>query len=406
MTSTIWYISKYVTPPSVAKVGGRGFMLAREFVRFGHKVLLITSDSNHLAKPPVTNKPRTKETIDGVDIYWLRTLKYSGARSFRRILSWLDFEWQLLKMFKTDLPTPDIIIVSSLSLLTIFNGIFLRWRYRCKLVFEVRDIWPLVLTTAGGFSVHNPVVKFLGWVERLGYRSADLIVGTMPNLGEHVFEVSGSTKPVVCVPQGVSDEMLAPPAPLPEDFVETYIPHGCFNVCHAGSIGADNALETFFSCAKMLVNRRDINFIVVGDGYLKEMYRQNYQALDNVIFAPSVPKAAVQSLLENVDLVYFAVHKSPLMRFGQSLNKLIDYMLSGKPVLASFSGFESMVNEANCGRYVPAEDAAALCREIERYADMSPEQRSLLGENGRKWLLTNRKYDKLAHDYLKYLGVE
>ena len=65
--ATIWYISKYVTPPGVAKVGARGFLLLREFVQMGHRALLITSDSNHLANVPKLTSPRKEEAIDGVD---------------------------------------------------------------------------------------------------------------------------------------------------------------------------------------------------------------------------------------------------------------------------------------------------------------------------------------------------
>jgi glycosyltransferase involved in cell wall biosynthesis len=402
--AAIWYISKYVTPPGTAKVGARGFLILREFIRAGHKAVLITSDSNHLATPPKLHTPRLHETVDGVEVHWLRTRKYSGPRSLGRILSWFDFEFQVWRLPLKTLPKPDVVIVSSLSPLTIFNGLRLRHRYGCKLVFEIRDIWPLVLTTVGGMSPRHPAVKFLAWVERLGYRRADLIVGTMPNLREHVVEVSGSNKPVACIPQGLGNELLEQPAPLPKGYLEAHIPQDKFIVCHAGTIGADNALETLLSCARAMKDQNHIHFLIVGEGYLKERFRTEVADLDNISFAPGVPKAAVQSVLQNVDLVYFAVHKSPMMRFGQSLNKVIDYMLSGKPVLASFTGYPSMVNEAECGSYVPAEDVDALHAEIERYAAMPAVDRERLGARGRDWLLNNRKYETLAQDYLHLLG--
>ncbi|NVK39762.1 MAG: glycosyltransferase family 4 protein [Oceanospirillaceae bacterium] len=403
--ATIWYISKYVTPPAAAKVGARGFLILREFVRAGHKALLITSDSNHLATPPKLCTARLNETVDSVDVHWLRTRKYSGARSLARVLSWFDFEWQVLRMPKQDLPMPDVVIVSSLSLLTIFNGLLLRHRYGCKLVLEIRDIWPLILTTAGRMSPRHPAVKFLAWVERLAYRRADLMVGTMPNLREHVTEVSGSDKPVGFIPQGLDTALLAPPEPLPNGYLDAHIPRNKFIVCHAGSIGADNALETLLACARVMTDRQDIHFLLVGEGYLKNRFVAEVADLDNVSFAPGVPKDAVQSVLQHVDLVYFAVHKSPMMRFGQSLNKVIDYMLSGKPVLASFTGYPSMINEAECGSYVPAEDVEALREEIERYVAMPVEKREWLGARGRDWLLKNRKFEKLSQDYLHLLGL-
>lgn len=405
MAKTVWYLSKYVVPPAAAKVGTRGFSLLREFARLGLRTVLVTSDSNHLAHPPVLDGPRLVEKVDGVDVVWLRTVKYSGARSIGRILSWFDFEWRLWRMPEKDLPKPDVVIVSSLSLLTILNGLRLRRCYGCKLAFEIRDIWPLTLVEVANVSPRHPLVLFLGWIERLGYRKADLIVGTVPNLREHVVEVSQSQKPVVCVPQGIEPALLLPPDPLDDEYARTNFPDGKFIVCYAGTIGAANALDTLIACATEMADRPDIHFVIAGDGALKESIQKQTAALANITIADSVPKSAVQSVLQRADILYFAFHKAGRLRFGQSLNKMIDYMLSGKPVIASYSGFPSMINEAECGSFVPAEDVDALRDEIERYAVMSQDDRDAMGERGRAWVLANRGFDTLAMDYLRFLDI-
>lgn len=378
----------------------RGFCLLREFSLLGHKTVLITSDSNHLAKAPKFNGKVKHYVEDGVDVYWIKTKKYQNARSFSRILSWLDFELRLWLMPKDELPKPDVIIVSSLSLLTILNGLWLRWRYACKLVFEVRDIWPMVLVASGNVSRFNPLVIFLGWLERLGYRKADVIVGTMPNLAEHVREVLGFSRPVACIPQGLDLSYLHGSEPLSKEYIKSYIPENKFIVCHAGSIGTDNALETLMTCARSMQDREDIHFLIVGEGYLKSQFQKQTKDLTNITFAPRVEKSAVQSLLDMTDVVYFSVNSSSLWRFGQSLNKVIDYMLSGKPIIASYTGYPSMINEAQCGSYVPAEDVPALRAEIERFEAMSAEERTVVGRRGHDWLLRNRQFSTLARDYL------
>ncbi len=402
--ATIWYISKYAITPKMGRVGARGFLLLREFARLGHKGHVITSNSNHLANPLELDCAIKVENVDHVDIHWLRTKTYINPRSLARILSWFDFEWQLFRMPKSNLARPDVVIISSLSLLTILNGLLLRRKYGCKLVFEVRDIWPMVLIVAGGYSWKHPAVIFLGFIERLGYRRADLIVGTMPNLKEHVIEVSRSKKPVICVPQGIDQALLEQPLALPDGYKGSFIPTDKFIVCHAGSIGLDNALDTFFECASRMRDQYHIHFLLIGDGPLKTAYANKYGNLQNVTFAPGLNKLAVQSALVNVDLLYFAVHNSPMMRFGQSLNKVIDYMLSGKPIVASFTGHMSMINEAKCGSIVPAEDVDALDVEIKRYAAMSKNERALIGARGRDWLLENRSFEKLARDFMGHLN--
>jgi glycosyltransferase involved in cell wall biosynthesis len=403
MSACIWYVSKYVALPAKGSAGSRGFMLMREFVTAGYESVIITSNSNQLAEVPELNAPYEFQNLDGVKIYWVRTLKYEIAKSMSRILSWLHFEWRLLLMPKTDLPIPEVVVISSLSLLTILNGLRWRHRYKCRLVFEIRDIWPLTLTEEGGFSKNNIFVMGLEWIEKLGYRHSDAIVGTMPNLLEHVTKQVGPGKHVHCIPMGIDLASLSDNLPLPVEYENSYIPKNKFIVAHVGSIGITNALDTFLNCAETMRENENVHFLLVGDGDLRSTYVERYGYLSNVTFAPKVPKQMVQSVLQLSDLVYFAVHDSEVWRYGQSLNKVIDYMLSGKPVLASYTGFPSMINESGCGTFVPCGDVYDLSREILRYAAMPISEREAIGSTGRRWLLNNRSYSILAKHYLRIL---
>jgi len=399
MSLCIWYVSKYVALPGRG-VGGRGFMLMSEFAKSGHKSIIIASDSNQLAEVPTLHFAYGKQEISGVQIYWVRTLKYKVAKSFLRILSWLDFELRLLLMPKRSIPRPDILVVSSLSLLTIVNGLCLRRRYRCKLVFEIRDIWPLTLTAEGGYGKANPFVIFFGWIEKLGYKYSDIIVGTMPNLAEHVANVVGPGRPVFCVPMGFDPVELSNLEALPAGYERDYIPSGKFVVAHVGSIGIANSLDTLFQCAKSMENESHIHFLVVGDGDLKPFYICKYDYLSNVTFAPKVSKKMVQSVLGRCDLLYFSVHNSEVWRYGQSLNKVLDYMLSGRPIVASYAGFPSMINDAACGTFVPSGDVEALRSAVLRYASMDETRLSEIGARGKDWIFRYRKYSDLAKEYL------
>ncbi|MEM7728638.1 MAG: glycosyltransferase family 4 protein [Pseudomonadota bacterium] len=403
MTRTIWLIAKYVVPPRIANVGSRGFRLLEQFARMGHTSVLITSDSNHLAEiDPVPGAIR--ETVEeGVRVYWLRTLKYRLANSKRRMASWLDFERRVMTLPIRRMPKPDIVIASSLSLLSVIGGAWIKRCTGAKLVVEIRDIWPLLLVEEGGWSPRNPLIRGLARVERFGYRQADIIVGTMPNLGAHVAKVLGEAKPTYCVPMGVEPSILEDPAPLPDGYADTYLPDGVFKVVYAGTVGVSNAMETFFACAERMAGRTDVRFVVVGSGYLLDDYKARHAHLPNLHFAPRVDKGQVQSVLRRADLLWFGVHPTPVLEYGQSLNKLTDYMLSGRPVVASYYGFPSMLNEAGSGSFVPANDPKALATEIDRYAAMNATERDAIGARGRKWLLDHRRYDALARLYLDIL---
>jgi glycosyltransferase involved in cell wall biosynthesis len=225
----------------------------------------------------------------------------------------------------------------------------------------------------------------------------------MPNLAEHVANTVGASRPVHCIPMGIEEGSLHDIQPLPEGYAEAYIPKGKFVVAHVGTIGITNALDTFLNCASVMAGESDIHFLIVGDGDLKADYIERYGHLPNLTFGPRVAKKSVQSVLGRCDLLYFSVHDSEVWRYGQSLNKVIDYMLSGKPIVASYTGFPSMINEADCGTFVPSADVDRLRQEILRYASMPLPERQATGARGRDWILQHRSYTTLAAQFLEIL---
>jgi glycosyltransferase involved in cell wall biosynthesis len=401
VSACVWYMSKYASTPTWGKLATRGYLIMRELSRMGHDAVMITSDSNHLNPVPDLGGPTMTEDADGVTTRWIRTRKYKGAQSLGRILSWLDFEWRLWRLDTGDLPRPDLLIVSSLSIFTIFNGLRLRRRYGCRLVFEVRDIWPLTIIEEGGFSPRNPAVMALRWIEKLAYRRADLVVGTMPNLKQHVDESLGERHaPVACIPFGYDADMTEKVRPLPDDWAETHVPTGKFVICHAGTIGVTNALDVLFNCARSMQDHANVHFLIVGEGYLRARYQAECADLTNVTFTGPVAKDQVQAVLKHCDVTYFSVQPSKVWTYGLSLNKIVDYMVAGKPILSSYTGYPTMIDEARAGVSSPAGDAFALKGEILRLAAMPARERDAMGRRGRDWLLSKRSYRTLAQDYL------
>lgn len=74
-------------------------------------------------------------------------------------------------------------------------------------------------------------------------------------------------------------------------------------------------------------------------------------------------------------------------------------MLSGRPIIVSYTGYVSMINEANCGLVVPAEDVEALKNALQSYLFMSNDQLNEIGLRGKKYIIENRTFDKLALSY-------
>lgn len=397
---SIWCISKYASLPEYG-AAARLYLLAREFAKNVGEVVLITSDSNHLANYPKSKKRYNYSTLEKVKVCWIKTAKYKNTASLARVFSWFSFEFHLFRLNKKQYMRPDVVIVSSLSLLSIIYGFYLKKKFKSTLVFEIRDIWPLTLTEEGGFSKWHPLSLLLGYVEKFGYRKSDLIVGTMPRLDLHVKNILGHEKDCFCSPIGFDKEDIEASGKFSNfDKFQQMLPNDKIVIGYAGSMGISNALGPFIECIEEYEENHSVFFALIGDGDLKEEYSVRLKENKNVIFIPKVPQQQVQAFLECCDVLYLSTHKSEVWKYGQSMNKVVQYMLSGKPVLASYSGFPSMINEANSGLIVPANSKHEIKSALKAICELSEDERSKMGERGRKWIWEKRTYEVLASEYL------
>lgn len=390
---SIWYISKYVKTSHIGNSGSRGFFLLDELSSCGYKCTIFSSYPFKYSKPFKKIISKIKRNFSYV---YLNSYKYKNSNSISRVISWLDFEIKLLLLKKNNLPKPDVIIVSSLSLLTIINGLILKNKYSCKLFFEVRDIWPLTLLEEGGFNDNNIFIYLLKIIEKIGYKYSDHIIGTMPNLKKHVDNVLGFSKEVSCIPIGFDIEELNKSKEVSNN-IKKLIPKNKFIVGYFGGIGISNALNTFFNSINKLKDHKDIHFIIAGDGDLKKNYYEQTKHLKNITFLPMVQKNFIHSLMKYCDLLYFSTHNSKVWEYGQSLNKLVDYMLSGIPIIGSYNGYQSMINESGCGEFIKTNNLEELLKKIFKYKNMSTKDRKYIGNRGKKWISKNRSYKKLSY---------
>ncbi len=402
MKKVVWYISKYASPLKYG-FNSRHFHFAKCFNAEGYKTYVISSDSNHLADFPDFPKTYFTESVDGVDTLWIKTRKYAERSGLSRILSWVDFERKLLCVPKEHLPKPDTIIVSSLSLLSVVSGMFFSRKYSARFILEIRDIWPQTLLDIGTYSPFNPLIFALGILEKVAYKKADVIVGTMPNLREHVKEVLGTDEKVYCIPQGIDLDMYRDSLEVSDDVFDEHLPKDKFIVGYAGSIGKSNALETLISCAKRLQSNQRIYFALMGEGDSLTEFKEQTKGFKNIVFIPKMNKKYVSAFLSRCSILYDSVKHVRLYDFGLSRNKWIDYMFAGKPIIASYSGFPSMLNESDCGTFVPSEDVLALEQALLSYSNFSEDVLNEIGKKGYDWLLEYRTFDKLTKKYVELL---
>lgn len=392
-------ISKYAPVPGYGS-NPRWFELGKRLVHYGHNVQIITSDSNHGSHFKVSDGDVASFNIEHVNFTVLKTLQYKKTASIRRVLSWFDFDLRLFR-YKRHI-RPDVVVISSLSLTSIVFGLYLKIYKNTKLVFEVRDIWPLTLIEEGNFSRLHPLYGLLRVLELWGYRKADLIVGTMPNLKQHVRN-SGIQRPdAVFHSCGIGvdlDRAKTVPDYMFTPEIEKKIQNKTI-VGYCGSIGLTNNLTALFNYAKK-TPEKELIFLIAGDGAEREKFETQSTDDDNILFLAKLNPQDVQGFLRRCDILFLATMHSKVWDYGQSMNKVVDYMLAGKFILAQYNGYPSMINEADCGIFTKSD---CLTEAFSQALRMPVKERQKRGSAGRQWILHHHNYDQLATHYITKLN--
>lgn len=391
----IWYISKYAGTPTK---GGpiRQYLFSKHFALKGYETVLISSNSNGFEYKEFSEdfflykKPKFKH-------YILKGAKINLGFNLKRIYSWFLFEYRLRKFLKKqDISSRDTVIVSSLSILTFLTGVYLKRKHKINLIVEVRDIWPQSLIDLKNLSKNNLFVRILSSIEKKAYKKADFIVGSMGNLGEHIKIVSsGDEAKFRYIPMGLDAEVLG------DNNLKTKIKGNHFIVGYAGSIGISNKIDLILEAADILKNNSNIKLKILGGGVLKSQFMEDYKHLKNVEFLPPVKKSEVNSFLKSCDVLLNPWEDKSIYRFGVSPNKWIDYMYAEKPIIIPYNGFKNIINEAECGEFIAADNPKLLATTILKYTEMPKEELVKIGERGKKYLEDNLTYEKLSDLYIE-----
>jgi glycosyltransferase involved in cell wall biosynthesis len=389
--AVVWMINQYAGSPRHG-MEYRHYHLARALADRGHEVVIITGTASHLfTRPPQVRAPFTREVIDGITYCWVRGPRYARAISAARVVNMMAFALRLARLPIARLPAPDAILVSSPSLFPL--PVAARWarRFGARLVFEVRDIWPLTLCELGGVSARHPLVAAMQALEDYGYRRADAVVSVLPAARAHMVSRGMAPAKFHHIPNGI--DLVAPNGAAPE--VAAAVRPDRFTVGFVGTLGRANVLETLIDAAR-LVDPAEAQVVVVGHGPERAALAARAAGVDHLVFAGPIPKEQVAGTVALFDACYVGYRRSPLYRFGVSPNKLYEYMAAGRPVLFAADAANQPVREADCGATVAPDDPAALAAAIRALAAAGERERARLGANGRAYVQRRHAYDRLG----------
>jgi glycosyltransferase involved in cell wall biosynthesis len=391
----------------------RPWLLAREWVRLGHQVTILSASYSHVRSvQPEPSAVGQTVLQDGIGYVFYPTPAYqgNGVGRLRNIASFLRQVWRDAPRWAREL-APQVVIASSTYPMDTWVARRLARLARCRWVYEVHDLWPLSLIELSGMPPWHPFALLCQAAENSAYRRADAVVSMLPKVHSHMAAHGLDLQRLHIVPNGISPQDWALPLneqpPLRQDVAEALASarhKGQVVVGYAGSMGRPNALDTLLDAAVALQDK-PLRFVLVGSGHeqARLQARAVQAGLQQVHFLPPVPKAMVPRVLAGFDIAYIGWQQAPIYRFGIAPNKLLDYMMAGCAVLHSVAAGNDPVAEAGCGLTVAPEDPQAVASGLLQLAALSPEERRALGERGRAFVLQHHAWPVLAERFLQAL---
>lgn len=377
---------------ALSEAGGtRHVELAGCLIERGHRVTVIASPINYLTGQ---SGSQTAEMQSGLSIRRAYTYPAFHRSFIHRVFSFVSF---MISSFFAGLQVRNVDLVWGSSP-PIFQGVTAWLLARLKgvpFLFEIRDLWPEFAIGIG--VLKNPIlIRMSRWLERFLYRRADVVMVNSPGFVEHV-KMRGARR-VALIPNGADSAMFNPQ----NDGTSTRSLYGLqdrFVIVYAGAHGLSNDLSTVLEAARLLRERPEICFLLVGDGKDKPALQNRARELNlsNVVFAPPQPKTDIPATLAAANAC-LAILK-PLDWYKTTYpNKVFDYMAAGRPVLLAIDGvIRKVVETAGAGIAVPPGDPTALASAVRQLA-ADPQAARAMGLAGRAYI--ERHFDRrtLAND--------
>jgi glycosyltransferase involved in cell wall biosynthesis len=277
----------------------------------------------------------------------------------------------------------DVIFVYGVS--PIFQAIpasFLGWLKRAPVVLWIQDLWPQSAEALG--YVKSPIfLKLLGKFVRFTYAHTDLLLVQSKAFMKPVAELAPNISSVY-YPNSVGKVFYSP-----KDIIAPYIEslQSDFTVLFAGNIGEAQSMKTILAAAEKLQKYTKIKIVILGSGSKLEWMTQQIsnKKLTNLYLEGRFPIETMPILMRQASVLLVTLTNQPIFELTVP-NKIQAYLAVGKPVIACLNGEGArLINEANAGIAVKAEDSDELEQAIVKLYQMSEPDRDQMGSNGRAY---------------------
>jgi glycosyltransferase involved in cell wall biosynthesis len=394
----VLFLTQYF-PPETGAPQNRLHSLANYLSEFGAEVNILTAMPNY-PKTEIYEEYKGKwyfKEKDGqITIHrsWIYVSKNKGV--IPRLLNYFSFVFTSLFIGLIKVEKHDVIICESPPLFLGISALLLKLFKGSKLVFNVSDLWP---ESAEKLNIINN--KFLLGIsyrlEALIYKKSNLISGQTQGIISNINQRFPDI-PTHLIRNGIDTKQFSKIGNGRAFRLKHHIPENVFVIAYAGIIGHAQGLEIIIEAANQIKSEKNIIFMMVGDGPVKEelLYLAKEKKLTNIIFINSVPRNEMTDVIDACNCYVTPLRKNELF-LGAIPSKIFEPLYFSKPVLLGVDGEAKnlFVEEGKCALHFEPENANALVDKIKQLYQ-SAELCETLGKNGHQYVAAHFDRRKLA----------
>ncbi|MFN4273695.1 MAG: glycosyltransferase family 4 protein [Aliihoeflea sp.] len=384
---TFWFFNHYASTPDQPSTSA--FFVGRELVRRGNRVTFFASAHNYYFQRRTKGRRWSlwsSETVEGVTFVWISTTPAS-ARPVLRMVNMLSYAIVafLAGLFRRERPDyvigtcPHPFAGATAWVISLLRG--------GRFIYEIRDIWPESLERYNSGLLWRTVIAFFGALQKFLYRRARLITSVLPGIATYFRDIGVEVRAIAHLPNCI--ELSPAGTAAATDAAATDDGTGAFRFYYVGGFSRYQGLPVLIDAVGLLAKDPEcpaFEFHLVGAGSEKEAvvdYARQHGS-PNVHFHPPVPRQDVQSVLARADCnIFHLLDIGEALRYGVSPNKLIEYLLSGKPMIFALPFEWPLLSQSAVGFEARCGDAESLAGAMRRMLDADAETRQAMGANAR-----------------------
>src|ERR1700678_1364834 len=362
----------------------KGLLFARELVKRGHEVEVLTGFPNYPGGklyPGYRIRPWLREHIDGVKVLRVALYPSHSNSGFQRALNYMSFALSAALIGTALIKQPDVVYVYYPPITVGFAGAVIGFLRKTPFVYDIQDLWPDTVASTGMMS--NPTaLALLGKLCKFVYHRA-----------AHITVLSRGFKAQL-IDRGIPADKIEV---IYNWCDETALKHNCgpitrlgapnrFCILFAGTMGLAQDLDSVLGAAQICrTTVPSAEFLFMGGGVDRGRLESlaEKMELDNVKFLARQPMHAMGGILAGADALLVHLKDDPLFRITIP-SKTQAYLAAGKPILMAVHGDAAdLVRRACAGVVCEPGNPHSIAAAVKELVDTGDEQLAQMGCAGR-----------------------